>query len=1470
MRGRAFQKLAAGAVLLLLTAAFADDAAAAPYLTSLSTTSGPTTGGTAVYLYGGGFSYSGVTRVSFGGADASNVSVYSSGYGGMYIGCTTPTHAAGTVDVTVINPYSGGSATLTGAFTYVVPPPPNPSAISPSSGSSTGGTYVTFTGSDFLTTGTTQVTFGGVSATDVHVYSTGYMSCVTPPHAAGMVDVTIAHANGLSATRTNWYTYTVPPPPSPATVTLNQGYTDGGDVVTIDGGNFSAFVPTQVFFGGVPATNVLAWDAGSGSIRIRCTTPPHPAGAVDVTVSHSDGGTGTLTGTLTAGFTYLTPPTPHATTITPNRGYVQGGTEVVVSGTGFTTLRPPRVTFGGVDAGSITVQDMGGGSMQIHCTTPYHIAGTVDVVVMGPGGLSSALTAAYTYLPPPTPALTSVAPASGPTAGGTNVTVNGSGFSEDGIPSVYFGGVKATNVILYVYSDGTGFITCATPSHAMGAVDVVVVNPDGRAGTLMGGYTYTAGLAPHPTGVSPSFGPTNGGTTATVLGTNFSLTGTTRVTFGGTEATAVAVHNAGYGGTYITCNTPVHAAGAVDVTVINPTGESGTATGAFTYIQATPPNPSFRNPGSGPSTGGTAVNISGTGFSQTGTTRVTFGGVDATGVTVYSSGYGGLHIQCYTPAHVTGTVDMVVINPDGQSATRAGWFAYTAAPPPSPMMVLPPTGSTTGGTRVSVTGSGFTPYGPARVTFGGVDATEVTVKSAGEITCTTPMHAAGMVNVAVVNPDGQTGTLPGGFSYTGPQITTVTPATGPVAGGTPVTIIGSSFAPSGVRVLFDGAEAASPMVSDGEISCILPAHAAGAVDVTVVNPDGVSGTLAGAFTYRASGEIIVRVDRDNTSGVENGTSWATAFRTIQQGVDAVAASGKTGEVWVAEGTYTATAAGTVVVGMAAFCDLYGGFAGVETQRGQRNIETHPAVLDGMDQSPCIYGADNARIDGFTVTRGKGPMRLGSQSSWAPVLAAMGTSAMLEPAVDNSGVSPIMANCTFTNNSAVVVVANLSENSGNSSPLITGCQFTDNAGADVGTVVGNGALAGMMSKPRLDNCEFTGNGYAVQDIAFQGECASTISRCAFRSNYAAYAFAGIYSTTCKPRLENCEFSRCTNRTIYLMGMNSSDLVSPVFTNCTFAGNLGTRQMFYSSTILAQVELRNCIVWGNIGPMLGTDGRVSLTASYCNLPGAYAGPGNINADPRFNGQTFKIRGESPCANTGTAFGAPLTDLRGVARPQFGGVDMGAYECTVKAAYTANHHDVSAPDTPVQFSDASASTLSALTGWSWNFGDASASTLQNPSHTYTAKNTYTVSLDVTGPDDAGSCTGTYHVMDGAPLRIVGQPRGCTIEAGILFTMSVQTQGGFGPLRYQWKKDGQNLTENAQNRTYIIPSLAFDDAGFYTCEVSDDFDTVASLPARLIDPTGVPVSGPVLMVVLAALLAMAGTGRLRRPARRQGECRD
>jgi hypothetical protein len=355
------------------------------------------------------------------------------------------------------------------------------------------------------------------------------------------------------------------------------------------------------------------------------------------------------------------------------------------------------------------------------------------------------------------------------------------------------------------------------------------------------GATVTA---VNTTACSPACGPTAGGTTVTITGTNFAAGAT--VSFDVATSPKVVFVNS----TTLTATTPPHAASTptapINVTVTNKAGDYGTLPNSFTYMPAmvsTAPKMNVVSPNTGSPSGGDAVTITGINFVSG--LKVTFGGVPAV---VNSSSRFVINVT--TPGG-SGPADVVVTNPANQSATLKGAFNFTTPPgPPSVGSVTPSSGSSSGGTAITVTGSGFT-YG-AVVTVGGAAAQNMIVVNGNTITATSPSGPLGAADVVVTNRDGQNSTLTGGFNYTTPpppSISSVSPNSGTVNGGSAITINGANFQ-YGATVTIGGRPATVQTWTNGYLNVTTPAgQSTGIVDVIVSNPDAQSVTLTGGYTY---------------------------------------------------------------------------------------------------------------------------------------------------------------------------------------------------------------------------------------------------------------------------------------------------------------------------------------------------------------------------------------------------------------------------------------------------------------------------------------------------------------------------------------------------------------------------------------------------------------------------------------------
>ncbi|MGB7217219.1 MAG: IPT/TIG domain-containing protein [Vicinamibacterales bacterium] len=683
-------------------------------------------------------------------------------------------------------------------------------AVTPASGQANGGDSVTITGANFASGAT--VTIGGVRAGFVSVVNSTTITARTGAHAVGAVDVVVTNPDGQTQTLSSGFTYTPPLPLTVTSITPNSDSSLGRATVTIGGTGFTN--RTTVSIGGVAATNVTMV---TGTV-ITAATAAHGPGTVDVTVRNPDGQTSTLPNS----FTFVGAPPPTVASVAPASGSSVGGSLVTIGGTGFEN--GTTVTVGGVPA-SIVFNGFNATSLRV--VTGPHSPGPVDVVVTNSDGQAATRSNGFAYTNAAAPTISSISPSSGSSLGGTTVFVSGTGFASGA--TVTIGGVSAP---VATAISSSGFLFATTGAHATGTVDIVVTNPDGQSATRPGGFVYTA-APPSVTSIEPSSGPTGGGTAITITGTNFAAGAT--VVIDSVNATSVVFVNS----TTMTATTAAHGAGTTDIVVTNPDAQLGRLQRAFVYGS---PTVTAVTPASGPITGGTTLTITGADF-VTGDI-VTIGGVAATSVLVVNLGT----ITATTSAHAAGVVDVVVTN-NGQGGAQPNSFTYfNPVLAPTVTGIAPTSGPTAGGTPVTITGTNFVTG--ATVALGGVAAINATVVNATTITATTGPHAAGIVDVVVTNADTQRGTRASSFTYVPPPVVaSVVPLSGPMAGGTSVTITGSNFA-AGATVAIGGVPAAGVVVVDATtITATTGAHAAGLVNVVVTNPDAQSGTRVNSFRY---------------------------------------------------------------------------------------------------------------------------------------------------------------------------------------------------------------------------------------------------------------------------------------------------------------------------------------------------------------------------------------------------------------------------------------------------------------------------------------------------------------------------------------------------------------------------------------------------------------------------------------------
>jgi hypothetical protein len=555
---------------------------------------------------------------------------------------------------------------------------PTVTAISPASATTAGGTAVTITGTGFVSGAT--VTLGGTAATKVTVVSSTTITATTPAHAAGAVNVVVSDSNG-SGTLTNGFTYTasVAPinfvqvaaatpqvPETTVTVAYSLPQTVGDlNVVVVGWNDTTATVQSVKDSAGNSYSLAIGPTSGTALRQSLYYAKNIVGGSNEVTVAFSPAAV--FPDIRILEYSGLDPSSP----LDVSAG--ASGNSTAASSGAVTTTAANELIFGadtvftgnktpgtGFNTRIITTPDGNiAEDRTVSATGSYSAGATLNP--SGPWVMQMATFKAAIGTGTVAPTITSVSPSSGTTAGGTAVTITGTGFVSGA--AVTFGSVVASNVTVVSSTS----ITATTPAHATGAVNVVVTDSNG-SGTLANGFTYS-NPALTVTAISPVSGTTAGGITVTITGTGF-VSGAT-VTLGSTAASNVTVVSS----TSIMATTPAVPAGVASVVVTNPGGQSGTLTNGFTYLNLVPAATAI-SPASGSTNGGAVVTITGTNFVSG--MIVTFGGIEAAETTVVNS----TSITATTPIHAAGAVSVAVTNLDAQNATLANAFTYTAGVAP--------------------------------------------------------------------------------------------------------------------------------------------------------------------------------------------------------------------------------------------------------------------------------------------------------------------------------------------------------------------------------------------------------------------------------------------------------------------------------------------------------------------------------------------------------------------------------------------------------------------------------------------------------------------------------------------------------------------------------------------------------------------------------------------------------------------
>ncbi len=591
---------------------------------------------------------------------------------------------------------------------------------------------------------------------------------------------------------------------------------DTGLIARLSGSGFPTNPVPQVFFGGVPGTNVAVTPDGT---TIDVVVPAGtPGSVVDVAVVQADGQASVRTGY----FFYVPMPTisdiRNATNQYDPGGPRVGGEALTLVGTGFTAGQVVR--FGIQVATSVVVVD----PTHITLVTPPNPVGFVSVTLEDEFFRIATSPFSYEYKLPPAFAAAPYAPFAAPLAGGTTITITGSEFEPT--DQLFFDGVALAST--FVNSTTRTFVT---PAKTTGGYSVRLVD---RFGLSTTGPNFQMkdppAFAASP--YAPVYSPTAGGVTITITGSAFESVD--QLQFNGVNRTSTYVN-----ATTRTFVTPALATGLYSVSL---TDRLGTVVAGPVLPIKDPPafaaNP--YSPLSSPTAGGATITITGSNFEAQDQLRFNGSNITSTFVNATTRRF-------VTPAMATGAYSLSLIDRFGLVGTGPNLTFKDpptfAATPYSPIVA-----TTAGGTTVTITGTNFEVQDQLR--FNGADISSTFVNSTTR-RFVTSLSVAGNYPVALVDRFGAVANGPT-FPIKDPPAfasTPYSPPYGAVAGGTTVTITGSLFE-STDQLRFNGANITSTFLSATSRRFVTPAIAAGSYTVSLIDR---FGTVANGPNFTVQG-----------------------------------------------------------------------------------------------------------------------------------------------------------------------------------------------------------------------------------------------------------------------------------------------------------------------------------------------------------------------------------------------------------------------------------------------------------------------------------------------------------------------------------------------------------------------------------------------------------------------------------------
>ncbi len=318
----------------------------------------------------------------------------------------------------------------------------------------------------------------------------------------------------------------------------------------------------------------------------------------------------------------------------------------------------------------------------------------------------------------------------------------------------------------------------------------------------------------------------------------------------------------------------------------------------------------------------------------------------------------------------------------------------------------------------------------------------------------------------------------------------------------------------------------------------------------------------------ADDAAVTFVNAAHIGGRQSGTSWATAFSSLQAGIKSGAMT-----IWVARGVYTPGTRHRDTFQLRPGMKLYGGFVGTETRLSQRNWVANKTILEGNGAYHVVTGATGALLDGFIVTGGNaliqrpGGSGLGSGGRFGGrgrFGRGFGPPDRQSRGGDDSrslgGGPPV-----HTTPAAIIDGHGAGCGGGmlnfRAAPVVRNCIFENNRAGKGGGVYNMISRSfpprrgdGYRRVPEFINCIFRDNFAAGRGGGVSNDLgtAPIFFNCVFDHNQTPQKGGGMYDDFgCSPTLINCLF--ISNRAQSAGGLGNDGGSCPVVFDCTFTMN-----------------------------------------------------------------------------------------------------------------------------------------------------------------------------------------------------------------------------------------------------------------------------------------------------------------------------